>query len=188
MSINLDSQFLNVIFQNTWIIVLSGPEKKLHLNLLLNNEINPHMHTLKWKTRSIVKCSYLYWQHKSNLGSSLLILWFLLSYSCFSFFPPPFSSSFLSPWAFLSLSSASPSSSPLPLSALVWVYFSSSNSGARCDGGMVSSTVAEGHIITCWLWGVKKGGGKKVMDGGGEIELCKCQRRKRNKTNLSRPQ
>lgn len=40
--------------------------------------------------------------------------------------------------------------SPSPfLSALVWVYFSS-NRGARCDRGMVSSTLAEGHIISCW--------------------------------------
>lgn len=39
---------------------------------------------------------------------------------------------------------------PLPLPALVRVYFSGSNSGARCDGGMLSSTLAEGHIFTRW--------------------------------------
>lgn len=56
------------------------------------------------------------------------------------------------------MGSLGPSSSPsprphpaLPLPALVRVYFSGSNSGTRCDGGMLASTLAEGHIITrCW--------------------------------------
>lgn len=79
------------------------------------------------------------------------------SFSCpvpvFFFFPPspPLLSLPFGPRLLLLLPpSYLPPPFALPLPALVWVYFSSSNRGARCDGGMVSSTLAEGHIITRW--------------------------------------
>lgn len=130
-----------------------------------------------------VKCSYLYWQHKSNLGSSLLILWLLLSYSYFWFFP-----------LFSPLGPSSPSPQPHlpPLLLLSLHLFESISVAATAElDATVAWFLALWRRVTLSLagrGGVKKGGGRKVMDGGGEIELCKCQKRKGNQTNVSRLQ
>lgn len=106
-----------------------------------------------------------------------------------SFLPLPFGPLLLVPCLPLPL----PPPFPLPLPALVWVYFSGSNRGARCDCGMVSSTLAEGHIITCCL--EKREGGWKSgrrRRRGGWMDGCSDRDRLkwgvagggRNKTDL----
>ncbi len=76
-----------------------------------------------------------------------------------------------SSWFFFFFSPVSPSFFlSLSLVALVWFYFSVDRT-AHCDSGMVSSSLAEGHIIFCeGRVGRMEGGGVEKRRWRGEME------------------
>lgn len=99
--------------------------------------------------------SYLLWQTTSSPDARQHIFSSVTCPDFFFFFPP-----------------SPPPSFSLSLVALVWFYFSVDRT-AHCDSGMVSSSLAEGHIIfregrVGWMEGGGEGGKEEVAwrDGG----------------------